>query len=265
MKLLLSFRPLLGVMLACCLWSSCRPEWYTALRSQVPPQIDGTREDWSLDQLQSHADAPLRYALRQDQARLYLLLLVDDLTWQQHLLMTGLTCYLAPYGKARQERGIRYPMGLDPSNRPRDPKQLNRFLGRLYANREALLGTMQDLVLVGFEAKGSEALTDNPGPQGLTAAARFQGDTLVWELAVPLTLLPGLRQADQLTLRWETGKLVRPEQLRGEDAAGLSGSNPANPTQARGQTERDWLARLDRYRNFAAPREAKVRVRLPGL
>jgi len=177
--------------------------------------------------------------------------------------MTGLTAFFAADGRSAAQRGLRYPVGLDRANQPHDPNRLNQFLGNLHANREALLGTMEGLEMIGFQVKRDTVFTDNPTPSGLHATAQFRQETLVWEMAVPKQLLPGLAQADYLRLTWETGQLGRPEQLRGSDAAGLGGTNPSNPTQDRGQSERDWLDRLDRYRSFAAPRRARVRVELP--
>jgi hypothetical protein len=256
--------PSLLWLLPCLLLTACRPEWYEALRSAPVPVIDGRANDWPAEAIKSHDRAPISYAFRQDQTHAYLLLRTDDPVWQQQILMAGLTCFLAADGGSSR-RGIRFPMGLDPSNRPSDPNELNGFLGRLYANREALLGTMQDLELLGFQDQGKDdvILTDNPSPQGLMAAAKVEDASLTWEMVIPLHLLPGAARGDRLDVHWETGALDRPEHLRGSDAAGLGGNTPGTPTEVRGQSERDWLARLDRFRSFASPREAKVRVKLP--
>lgn len=243
--------------------SACRVDRYAVEREAPRPVIDGQRNDWKQVSLQSHARAPLRYALRQDTEGLYLLLLIDDPAWQQQILMTGLTTYLAAEGRGAAQRGLRYPLGLDRSNQPRDPNRLNEFLGRLQASQTALLGTMQGMEMIGFQADKDTVYTDNPNPAGLHAAAQFVDQTLVWEMRIPPRLLPGLTQAEEVSLVWETGELARPEQLRGSDAAGLGGSDPSHSTQNRGQSERDWLDRLDRYREFASPRKAKVLVILP--
>lgn len=250
------------LLLACGL-AACRAEHYAVEQGAPRPVIDGQRNDWKQASLQAHERAPLSYAVRQDAAGLYLLLLIDDPVWQQQILMTGLTTYLAAEGQDVAQRGLRYPLGLDRSNQPRDPNRLNEFLGRLQASQEALLGTMQGIEMIGFQAKKDTVYTDNPNPTGLHAAAQFTAQTLVWEMFIPPQLLPGLTQSNMVSLTWETGRLARPKQLRGSDAAGLGGNNPSNPAQNRGQSERDWLNRLDRYREFSSPRKARVKIQLP--
>ncbi len=253
----------LSILFLLSLGSTWAQEKGFAISLAEPLTIDGDEKDWPEEAWQWNKREPVRYAVAFDGRYLYLAWATEDIRWQNQVLMTGLSCVLEPGGKKTFAQSIQFPPGVDPSLRPKDPNQLARYLFHLQRNRPELLATMHGVEVAGFPNVPDTTWLDNPNQVGLDLAAGMgiKGNSLVIEYRLELASVPvlGTQAEDKLALTWETGYLGRPEQLRGQDAAGLSNSAIGNQVPPANAEERQWYRRLDDYRGYAASRKVKLR------
>ncbi len=230
------------------------------IRLDSPISIDGNPIDWPANAWTWDNREPIRFAVGYDEEYLYLAWTAEDARWQNQILMTGLTVRIDPDKKSSNRLSLGYPVGVQPALRPTDPNQLARYLFQLQRNRESLLATM-----IGLDRSvgKSEDTTwvENPAELGIQVATAWdeRGLSMTIEYQIPWEQVPGDTPVEKMKLHWLTGNLGRPEQLRGGDAAGMNSNMGINSATGTSAEERQWYKRLDAYRNYAAPREMKVR------
>jgi len=227
--------------------------------------LDGNPGEWPVEWIQQSSESHATYAVYKGDKGLHILLTSADDSWQKLMLMTGLTLQLAPKGPKNALRQVTFPAGLSPALRPNDPNELTRFLGQLRRNRDTLLASMDYFLFIGpsvLNPKGQDTLwSELPSIIGIEVASKFDETTDTWtgEWFLPYSLWPKDAQWDKpMKIAWETGKLGRPIQLRGNDT-GMQ-LDPINDPNG-GRVERMWYERLDLYRTFAARVKIKGKIR----
>ena len=142
--------------------------------------------------------------------------------------------------------------------------RFREVLEAVQSQKKEIAEKLISLELLNFTGKGSRVWGKAINPNTMQFTLDFdEAGTLVYEAAIPLELVfsdPSLYAADAkgFSIGWETGELGRPE-LRGDDAVGLSGSNPANPRKFNSDQDRRFQRELNLYRTYAVPEKIWVK------
>jgi hypothetical protein len=194
------------------------------------------------------------YAVSYNDKYLYISLDVAGLVLQNQIVLTGLTTWIeTDEGK----KGVLYPMGLPASGRPKDTYTLDYYIGAIRQNLPERLAGADRLALINFYGKHDTVIGSTRNPGGINAGIQLDTVNLMHlELALPRSAFPGMCSGP-LTLRFETGGLGRPTDLRGSDAVGQNPGVLQDMTLLT-RASRERQVRIDRYLDYASPTEWKL-------
>jgi hypothetical protein len=222
------------------------------LPAQAGFLLDGRADDWPAEAC-TDPKRGVRYAMSRDSAFARLLIRIPNDQLQHQILMCGMTLWLAP------GQGIRFPIGLPASQQPSDTYTLQYYREQLAQDLGPLLRDQPYAELTGFYGrKEPPVLADARNPGGMSLALGQEGTDLLLEAELPLDGFPMLAAA-RLRLELETGRLGRPSDLRGYDAAGLN-TGPV-PTRLDLAESAARQRRLDQYSQFTTPARIKLQFR----
>jgi len=226
-------------------------------------EIDAKAENWL--SLTYAEDSSYAYAFSHNNPHLHVCLQVFDLKLQNHILLTGMTLWLDETGKKKQKKGIHYPTGYKQQEILRDPMRFREILEAIQLQKHEIAEKLVSLELVNFVEKGSRTWGKAFNPDAIQIKLDFAEDgSMIYEANIPLALVFENssvytdKNSKGFSLGWETGELGRPE-LRGDDAVGLSGSNPANPTKFNTDWDRSFQRELNIYRSYAVPEKIWIK------
>ncbi|MDW3647247.1 MAG: hypothetical protein R8P61_09295 [Bacteroidia bacterium] len=237
--------------------SSLKSQQYEAQNQEGEFLIDGLQENWPV--LQMAEDSIYALAFSHGQGKLYVCLEVYDLKWQSHILLTGMTLWIDEKGKKKKNKGIHYPTGYKQREILSDPMRFREVLEAVQDQKNEIAEKLVSMELLNFYGKDSRTWGKTNNPDAINVKLVFdEAGSMIYEAAIPLEAVFSEKEvyADQnskgFSIGWETGELGRPE-LRGDDAVGLSGSNPANPVKFNSEWDRNFQKELNNYRQYAVP------------
>ena len=225
--------------------------------------VDGFQENWP--GLQMAEDSLYAIGFSHGQGKLYVCLEVYDLKWQNHILLTGLTLWIDEKGKKKKAKGIHYPTGYKQKEILSDPMRFREVLEAVQDQKNEIAEKLISMELLNFYGKDSRTWGKNDNPGAINVKLVFdQAGSMIYEAAIPLeavfsdTEVYAGEKSKGFSIGWETGELGRPE-LRGDDAVGLSGSNPANPVKFNSEWDRNFQRELNIYRLYAVPEKIWIK------
>lgn len=225
--------------------------------------VDGIQENWP--ELQMAEDSIYAMGFSHGKGRLYVCLEVYDLKWQNHILLTGMTLWMDEKGKKKKGKGIHYPTGYKQKDILSDPMRFREVLEAVQDQKNEIAEKLVSMELLNFYGKDSRTWGKNDNPGAINVKLVFdEAGSMIYEAAIPLEAVFSEEEvyADQdskgFSIGWETGELGRPE-LRGDDAVGLSGSNPANPVKFNSEWDRNFQRELNIYRLYAVPEKIWIK------
>ncbi|MEL6257351.1 MAG: hypothetical protein AAFR87_35490 [Bacteroidota bacterium] len=225
--------------------------------------VDGIQTNWP--ELQMAEDSTYAFGFSHGQSRLYVCLEVYDLKWQNHILLTGMTLWMDGKGKKKKAKGIHYPTGYKQKEILSDPMRFREVLEAVQDQKNEIAEKLVSMELLNFYGKDSRTWGKNDNPGAINVKLVFDdAGSLIYEASIPLEAVFSESEvyANQnskgFSIGWETGELGRPE-LRGDDAVGLSGSNPANPVKFNSEWDRKFQRELNIYRLYAVPEKIWIK------
>lgn len=237
--------------------------WVHKSYGQSMPEIDGDLGEWT----QEFTQVPKQnwyYALAYTDSALYVGMAILDVEIQYHILMCGLTCWLQPKGGKKQQKGIRFPVGLPEEQKPSDSDALIWYVEELSSTKKDAILAVSGLEMINFYGNHETTWGNNLREDGVQVQLGMNaGGDLLYELMIPRSIIPEYWSSDKQTkkfdIEWETGTLGRPKDIRGQDAIGISGGATSNPYQPGGESLRSIHAKQDQYRAYAKARKAKIK------
>lgn len=226
-------------------------------------EVDAEINNWP--ELSLSVDSSYAFGFSHEGMRLFVSLQVFDLKLQNQILMTGMTLWLDEKGKKKQNKGLHYPTGYKQKDILRDPMRFREVLEAIQDQKYEIAEKLVSVELLNFTGKNSRTWGKAMNPEAFNLKLDFdESGTLIYEASIPLELvfedLAALKdpKSKGFSIGWETGELGRPE-LRGDDAVGLSGTNPANPVKFNSEWDRRFQKELNLYRTYAVPEKIWIK------
>ena len=160
-----------------------------------------------LDLMNYDEKSKFMYLIRNDEAMLYIDILLSDRAAIQRTMMFGFTTWIDPLGKRKKGTGIVFPV---PSDGAREGGQRQEGQDRKEMMALAMQEKNSRMVLKGFEGKDSEEEINPMASQGIRGKfERLEGEKVRIALSVPLQVI-GRQGADRslpFSVGFETGYL----------------------------------------------------------
>lgn len=158
----------------------------------------GDCDDYWFTNMHYSTKAKMHYGLSNDDENLYVSLKVTDETVQRKIMLTGLTFWLDPNGKGKEQLGLNFPV--------KQPKQKNTTKNRSAAGQQQgdqrkskadnekfnskYKNGLSEIVISGFGGEAEPSLVGNKSKQGINAILRMDSlQVLYYEAQIPLHMI----------------------------------------------------------------------------
>lgn len=195
--------------------SACSPFTSFQTNSDFPKRavvVDGKTDDW-VGELYVVPMETLNLGFQNDQENLYLCLVAEDRATRAQIMMQGLIVWFNPKGKKEKVFGIKYPVGIPPSDWPKQlgPGQGDEFI------EDYLKKNLIQLEILGAEKEPPQKMEVSEA-KGIEIKVVPSTGMLVYELKIPLQRTPdhplaiGAEPGQQVAVGFETPE-INPKNL----------------------------------------------------
>jgi len=190
-------------------------------RVATPPVIDGNVEDWDSVIWKEDEDHKFKYNVRFDDNNLYVRVKVKDELTQSKMASFGFTVWLDASGKKKTKLGMRYPTGIEATERMEVlQKSGDLEKERSAPKREELRKELKKSFVSDIEVLELIGLADKPlttSRTGITNGIQVvlsmdAEESYVYEAAIPFKAFRlSKARIPLLSVGFETGKYVMPK------------------------------------------------------
>jgi hypothetical protein len=173
---------------------SYESKWHTVLSAND--------EEGLINQMQFEARSKFMFLISNDEKNLYIGLVTDDKAAIQKIMRYGLTTWINPEGKHKKTLGIQFPVAPDEYSQP-------SYRNEKGGDRKEMMMAMldrknQEMVLIGFEGKGTQKAIDPRIDSSFHGKVdMMEGGKLRISLEIPLSKLN--RSSENFNLPFSAG------------------------------------------------------------